>query len=159
MDAAALVSRQAIGISAQIVGFAVRRNLRILDYPVTASGAEYTLQLVHANDIDPVELQLLGILFGADLKPGAVREMVRDSDLASRVSELRGVVSAGLVTRGFRRASSSVGGIIVGLAVLVLLIVEITFSVITGAFGTYSVFAFLGIFFAVVSMSETAPNW
>jgi uncharacterized membrane protein YgcG len=152
MDAAALVSRKATGISAQIVSFAVRGNLRILDYPVTASDAEYTLQLVHANHVDPDELQLLGILFGTDLKPGAVREMVRDSDLASRVSELGGVVSAGLVTRGFRRAVSSIGGIIIGLAVLVLVIVEIAFSIVAGAFGTYSVFAFLGIFFAVVSM-------
>src|SRR5690606_31062229 len=46
LEAAELIGRGRYGVAAQIVSLAVRGKLRILDYPVTASGARYTLQLI-----------------------------------------------------------------------------------------------------------------
>ncbi len=152
MDAAALVRKQSTGVSAQIVSFAVRGNLRILDYPVTASGAEFTLQYVHANDVDSGEQKLLEILFGADLTPGAVREMVRDSELASRVTELNTTIGDGLVARGLHRKASSIGGVVVGLVILGLFLLELAFTVIAGISGYFSVLGFIGVFITFASM-------
>lgn len=64
LQAAEIVGRRGSAIPAQLVSFAVRGKLRILDYPVTSGGARYTLQLLNLDDLDPTELDLMKALFG-----------------------------------------------------------------------------------------------
>ncbi|GAA3750062.1 hypothetical protein GCM10022239_26740 [Leifsonia bigeumensis] len=64
LEAAEIIGRRGSGLPAQIVSFAVRGRLRILDYPVTGSGASYTLQLLDLDGLDPTELDLMKALFG-----------------------------------------------------------------------------------------------
>jgi uncharacterized membrane protein YgcG len=153
LDAAAIVKREDSGISAQIVSFAVRGNLRILNYPVTASGAEYTLQFLNATGVDAEEASLLGDLFGANPAAGAVCEITANTALATRLSALKSVVRAGLVTRGYRKKVSSLGGIVVGLALLGLLIVEVVFDILIGVLADrFSVFGLIAIPITFIAM-------
>lgn len=64
LESADIVGRSWSGVPAQIVSFAVRGKLRILDYPVTGRGAQYTLQLLDSTGVDDQELALLTALFG-----------------------------------------------------------------------------------------------
>ncbi len=165
IEAGALLERRAnSGISAQLVSFAVRGNIRILDYPVTASGAEFTLQLVHANNVDVMEKWMLGSLFGTRLEPGAVREIgVTDDPLATAFSSLR--ISAGkqLEARGLRKSGSSRGGVLIAVGIVALLVVSILVAIITGVAGIFSpwliaalVVSFFGLFVSF-SLSSRGP--
>ncbi len=64
LEASELIGRSSSGLPAQLVSFAVRGKLRILDYPVTGRGARYTLQLLDLDGLDPLELDLMKGLFG-----------------------------------------------------------------------------------------------
>lgn len=64
LEASEIIGRRSSGLPAQVVSFAVRGKLRILDYPVTGSGARYTLQLLSLDGLDPIELNLMKALFG-----------------------------------------------------------------------------------------------
>ncbi len=64
LEASEIIGRRDSGLSAQIVSFAVRGKLRILDYPVTGRGARYTLQLLDLDGLDATELDLMKALFG-----------------------------------------------------------------------------------------------
>ena len=75
MVASHIVDREQTAFSAQLVSLAVRKKLRILDYPVTASGAEYTLQYLNADELDETELELMQALFGGKLDEGEVKEL------------------------------------------------------------------------------------
>ena len=74
LEAADLIGRTRAAMAAQIVSFAVRGNVRILDYPVTASGADFTLQLLSADDVDNQERAVLGVFFPG-LAVGALCEL------------------------------------------------------------------------------------
>lgn len=65
LESADIIGRSGSGVSAQIVSFAVRGKLRILDYPVTKKGGKYTLQLLDTTGLDDQELSLLSALFAA----------------------------------------------------------------------------------------------
>ncbi len=64
LEAGEIVGRNWTAIPAQIVSFAVRGKLRILDYPVTGGGAQFTLQLLDPTGVDDEELALMSALFG-----------------------------------------------------------------------------------------------
>jgi uncharacterized membrane protein YgcG len=64
LQAAEIIGRPGSGLPAQLVSFAVRGKLRILDYPVTNRSARYTLQLLDLDGLDPTELELMKALFG-----------------------------------------------------------------------------------------------
>ena len=57
LEAADVVQRDTNALSAQLVGFAVRGNLRILDYAVSPDGGDYTLQLLRHDGLDVLESQ------------------------------------------------------------------------------------------------------
>lgn len=69
LEASNLIGRTWKGVPAQIVSLAVRGNLRILDYPVTNSGAKFTLQLLSLDKVDADELALLKAIFGGPAFP------------------------------------------------------------------------------------------
>ena len=103
MVAAHLVDRGANAIPAQLVSLAVRKNLRILDYPVTESGAEYTLQFITDDGTDDLEKRLLAAVFGSDPAVGAVRELTpNDESLGSTVNAVSAAAQAAVVTTGLR---------------------------------------------------------
>ncbi|WP_411698737.1 DUF2207 domain-containing protein [Conyzicola sp.] len=103
MVAAHLVDRGANAIPAQLVSLAVRKNLRILDYPVTSSGAEYTLQYITSAGADDLELRLLVAIFGTDPEVGAVRELTPDDEsLGSAVNAVSDSAKADVESTGLR---------------------------------------------------------
>lgn len=115
MVAAHLVSRGANAIPAQLVSLAVRKNLRILDYPVTggaktSSGAEYTLQFLTADGADDLELKLLTALFGDNPEAGDVRELVPDDvALGASVNAVSESARARLISSGLTTPRSALG--------------------------------------------------
>ena len=103
MVAAHLVDRGPNAIPAQLVSLAVRKNLRILDYPVTQSGAEYTLQFITADGTDDLERRLLDAVFGSHPEPGAVRELTPDDEsLGATVNAVSDAARAAITTTGLR---------------------------------------------------------
>lgn len=92
LESADLVGRGASGVAAQIVSFAVRGKVRILDYPVTNRGARFTLQLLDPTGVDEEELGLLTALFGGAgaHEMNAVRGGAVDDGLGGKLSVLIG---------------------------------------------------------------------
>ncbi|PJJ61417.1 DUF2207 domain-containing protein [Compostimonas suwonensis] len=105
--AADIAGRTSSGLQAQLISFAVRGNIHILDYPVTEKGAAasgtFTLQFVHADGVDEQEQGLLSALFRDDLTPGAVRELgVASQTLAAKLAALPAATRRLVVGRGLR---------------------------------------------------------
>ena len=119
MVAAHLVERGDTAIPAQLVSLAVRKNLRILDYPVTESGAEYTLQFITAEGADDLEKSLLTAIFGAEPETGAVRELTPDdATLGTAVNAVSESARAAIVSTKLRLPLTLAGIAFALLAVL-----------------------------------------
>ena len=139
LEAAALLGRDHAGISAQLVSFAVRGNLRILDYPVSSGDARYTLQLVHANNVDPQEHWMLQAIFAPDLAPGAVREIgVTDDQLATAFGNLGTAANGSVELRGWRGKSSMMTGIGIAVGLVILGFIEVIAIIGTTVIGAFS---------------------
>ena len=124
LEAANLIGRVEAGLPAQLVSFAVRGNIRILDYPVTDGGADYTLQLVRADGVDAQESRLLEILFGEELQPGAVQEVgVTNDSLAVRLKAVSTGAAASVAARGFKAKPRLRNGLITAAALLLFALV------------------------------------
>ena len=122
MMAAHLLERPSTAIPAQLVSLAVRKKIRILDYPVTASGAEYTLQFLTFTGTDAIEQQLLTAVFGSSPQIGAVRELApRDVTLGNAVIATSANARRQVTTSGLRGAVSARPTLFVGLGILVTL--------------------------------------
>ena len=138
MAAAHLVGRQATAVPAQFVSLAVRKNLRILDYPVTSSGAEYTLQFLTLEGADALEIQLLLALFGPNPAAGAVRELTpNDAELGSEVNTVSAAANTSLRTSGLRGPRSTLGCLFPAFA-LVLILGGILLQLATFGIGAFS---------------------
>ncbi|WP_174722401.1 DUF2207 domain-containing protein [Cryobacterium cryoconiti] len=110
LEAADLVGRPKTAVAAQLVSFAVRGNVRILDYPVSDSSAEYTLQLLSVDGVDTQERELLATLFSG-LTVGAVRELgTVDKILARQLTDLRPATRRLVTSRGGRVKATSPAG-------------------------------------------------
>ncbi len=150
LEASELIGRANAGVAAQIVSFAVRGKLRILDYPVTNGGAQFTLQLLDASGLDDQELALLTALFEVGpsteafqalgttglfdegavqqmseranrLVPGTVREVGLIDDTAARaVKVVQSGVTSRLTARGLTQKRSSLAGIFIALSVFLM---------------------------------------
>ena len=123
LEAADVVRRDSNALSAQLVSFAVRGNLRILDYAVSPDGGDYTLQLLRHDGLDALESRLLRSVFGSTLTAGKLREIGGKSEtLAPRLRLVLAEARTATIARGLRvrRASRAARGIVAGLiAVLV----------------------------------------
>ena len=155
MAAAHLVERPQTAIPAQLVSLAVRKNLRILDYPVSDSAAEYSLQFLTMDGADPFEADLLRALFGPQPLSGAVRDLTPDdATLGREVNDVSTATIRGLQTSGLRGKRSGLGCLFPSLG-LVLIIGGIVLQVATFAAGAFSlwpaaVFA-IGVIAVIVS--------
>ena len=149
MEASTIVKRETKLVPSQIVSFAVRGNLRILDYAVTtASGADYTLELTTADGLDPEETQLLRAFFPT-MAPGETFEVVAAAVETGDIAAVKAAVNAGTVRNGWRFKPSGRSGAFTGLALLGLVIVEIVLIFVTGA---ASVLADLATPFTIIAM-------
>ena len=153
MAAAYLAGRGSTAVPAQIISLAVRKNLRILDYPVTASGAEYTLQYLSGERLDPLEVQFMTAMFGPAPVAGQVRELApNDAALGQGVLGAAYAASASLTTRGFRLKGSP--GCLVpllGFALVGLNLVAVVVAVATGASPAAAGFAIFLIFVGLLA--------
>lgn len=180
LEAANIAGQSWFGLSAQIVSFAVRGKLRILDYPVTNSGAQYTLQLLDTNDLDDQELALMTALFGtgldaqvfgalrsinlfdeqtlrriqeqsSKLEIGAVREVGVIDDQASRaVSAVQAGVGPRILARGFKQKRSSLVGLFTAAALFLLFFASMALVISAGVF--YGTFSGWGFFSAFATI-------
>lgn len=156
LEAAEIVKRQGSGLPAQLVSFAVRGKLRILDYPVTESGAEYTLQLLTADGVDDRERALLQAFFGEDLEAGAVQEIgVTNDSLAKAIAGVRAEVAPAVVARGFKAKRSSLAGILMAVGIFLLIFVAVGVLVASAFAGAFSGLGFGSIFVVFVCLFVT----
>ena len=128
LEAADLIGRTRSAMAAQIVSFAVRGKVRILDYPVSATGGDYTLQLLAVDGVDDQELAVLATLFPG-LAEGAVCELGVTNDALAR-----GLVAATAdatvrnTARGWRARPAITRTrirVLIGLAAVVVLVVAV----------------------------------
>jgi uncharacterized membrane protein YgcG len=128
LEAADLIGRPSAGVPAQIVSFAVRGNVRILDYPVTADGGDFTLQLLHTEGVDDQERAVLATLFPG-LATGAVCELgVADSTLAAGLAAATRDATRRNIARGWRTRPRLTRGrtwLLVGLAAVLVTVVAV----------------------------------
>ena len=149
MEASTIVKRETKLVPSQIVSFAVRGNLRILDYAVTTnSGANYTLELTTADGLDPEETQMLKAFFPTTA-PGETFEVVAAAVETSDIAAVKAAVNAGTVSKGWRLKPSGRSGAFTGLALLGLAILEIVLIFVTGA---ASALADLSVPFTIIAM-------
>jgi len=150
LEAADIIGRAWTGTPAQVVSFAVRGKLRILDYPVTDSGAQYTLQLLNLMGLDDQELELMAALFadGAGVPElGAVRELgVIDDSAAAAIHDVTAGVRPRVLSRGFRKKRSSLAGFLIAGIMFLLIFVAVGFFIVSVAYLTFNVGGFLAIF-------------
>ncbi|MFC0681860.1 DUF2207 domain-containing protein [Lysobacter korlensis] len=100
MAAAHLVGKPATAISAQLISLAVRRKIRLLDYPVKGGNAEYAVQLLDPTGVDPIEARVLRGLFG-ELTPGESRDLPKtDTALAKSLQKASKAAANSLRTDG-----------------------------------------------------------
>ncbi|WP_154071847.1 DUF2207 domain-containing protein [Glaciihabitans arcticus] len=103
MMAAHLVGKPETAIPAQLISLAVRKKIRILDYAVTDSAAEYTLQFLDSSDVDALEAELLDALFGAEHTPGETRELApADAALGAAVNAVSASAKSQVSSSGLR---------------------------------------------------------
>ena len=151
LEAANLIGKTENGLSAQLVSFAVRGNIQILDYPVTDTGADYTLQFVSVDGVDAEELSLLGMLFGSELTSGAICEVgVQNDALARRLGTITASVANAIIARGLRVRSSVKGGVFTLLGLVVVLVGSIAVAVVSGFGGVFGGWMFVAIPVALV---------
>jgi len=151
LEAADILGRRWSGVPAQIVSFAVRGKLRILDYPVTQGGAKYTLQLLDGSGVDEEERALLAAIFGS-LDAGAVQEVGVIDDAAARaISSVSARARGRAIGRGFKaKRKSRVGFILAGVMFLLIFVAAAFFL-----FAAFS-FAFSGWWLLAIFLSFLA---
>lgn len=154
MAAAYLAGRGSTAVPAQIISLAVRKNLRILDYPVTQSGAEYTLQYLSSENLDALETQFMASLFGPAPVAGQVRELApNDAALGQGVLGTAYAASASLTARGFRLTGGS--GCLVPLLGFALVGIDLVAFVITLTTGASPAAAGVAIFIILAGLLAT----
>ncbi|MBX3094268.1 MAG: DUF2207 domain-containing protein [Cryobacterium sp.] len=151
LEAASLLGKGQRGIAAQIVSLAVRKKLRILDYPVNSMSADYAVQLLDPDGLEPIEGQLLIALFGPDLRPGAVVDLgVESNALAAELSRVSSSARESIRARGLIGSRSSLGGCLVAALLFVITLVGSFAVVALSAFGGFSPWLIVAVLFAIV---------
>lgn len=164
LEAASILTRTSTGISAQLVSFAVRGNVSILDYKIEPEDGDYSLRYYNDTGVDAYEQKLLVALFGADLAPGALRQLGVTTDcLADDIASIQASVADGMVARGFRVRPSATSGIIAVIVMVAVLLFSVAFTIVSGLAGALSpivlfaiVIAFIGIFISAGLIARPA---
>jgi len=165
VQAAHLMNRGTTAIPAAIVRLAVRRNIRILAYPVTPGGEPYTLQFLTSAGANAEDVAIIGALFGTAPQAGELREFGQShQNLAETLQAISARADSSLVETGLlRRAPGMALGI--GLILVQLVLAIATFTVAGWSFSQfYNVSPWLigtgilgTIAFVVTCVSATRP--
>ncbi len=130
MMAAQLAGRMKAALPAQLVSLAVRRNLRILGYPVKSSAGKYALQFLSPDGLDDLEKRIITAIFGSpNPQPGAVRDIARaDYTLGSALNPVVGSVPPQVIKSGFRlKPKGQSLGCLIPFAIMVMWILTFIF--------------------------------
>lgn len=161
LQAAHLVGRSHTALPAALVRLAVRRNLRILAYPVDAAVSEpYTLQFLGTAGADSYDNELLDALFGPEAAPGTLRAFGRrDQTLMTLLTRASSKANSSLIAEGYQRAPRGIaGGLLIALGEFLLVFVGLVVLLVTGAlFITISPWVVLGMGVAFIAVFITLP--
>jgi len=144
VQSANLVDRSNTAIPAAIVRLAVRKNLRILAYPVTEGGEPYTLQYLGNTGANTEDQALLDVIFDPDPLDGATAEFgVSNQTVMRGLDALNTSANASLLPSGFKRkpGERGVAALLVGAQVVMGVIAIVVLVVSAGTW--YSVSALL----------------
>jgi hypothetical protein len=156
LEAAALIHREIVGISAQLVSLSVRGNIRLLDSGKQGRG-KYTLQFVHILGTDELEGALLATLFtelvpGAALVAGATRELDADLPLFNQLSGIAHQARTAISVKRLVRPVSSTSEAAVGFTLFGLAAAEFLFlTLLSAIWHQTSVPGFIAIPITIVS--------
>ncbi|MGL4339846.1 MAG: DUF2207 family protein [Rhodoglobus sp.] len=102
MQSAHLMKRAGTAIPAALIRLAVRKNIRILAYPVSEAGGPYTLQFLNMTGANAEDADLLRQLFGPTPEVGMLKEFgAIQQGLAATLTRLSYRVKTLLPTAGF----------------------------------------------------------
>lgn len=111
LTSALLLGKRNKAIAAQILDFAVKRKLRILETESNgffSAPTTFRLELVDPTGIRGAELKILRALFGESLQHGAERDLAKpDSELSEKLYKILEHEKSGLVAAGLRRKVSA----------------------------------------------------
>jgi uncharacterized membrane protein YgcG len=153
MAAAHLVGRGKTAIPAQLISLAVRGKIRLLDYPVKAD-AEYAVQLLTAEGVDPFEHRVLRSLFGAELTEGESRDLPKtDTELAKALQTTSKAAAKSLLAQNLvEPVPKWLRGLWLRLIAIVLVVVAFLNEFLGVPEGAASLWSFLALIAAVVSL-------
>lgn len=157
LQAAHLVGRASAAIPAAIVRLAVRRNLRIISYPVYETTEPYSLQYLGSAGVNAEDTELLRLLFGSAPEVGAIRPFGQsDQELMRSLTALSSRAKDSLVPTGLQRRATGRGlAVALVVAQLLLGVLTLVFLALTlGAF--YAVSGWLGVSMVVGSAALIA---
>ena len=160
LQSAHLLGRGWTALPAALVRLAVRRQLRILAYPVDAGVAEpYTLQFLTTTGAQAEDLALLTALFGTDPQPGALRRFGRrDQTLMSALSTISTAAHRSLVTEGLQRKPQGVGlGLLMPVALFAMIFLSMGVIFVTAVAGSISDFSLAAIIVSFIGVFITIP--
>jgi len=161
LQAAHLVGRSASALPAALVRLAIRRNLRILAYPVDPTISEpYTLQFLSSMGTDSDDLELLDALFGPGAQPGTLRAFGRrDQTLMVLLTGTANRANASLLTEDFQKPPRGIGkGLLIVLGEFLLVFVAMAVLLVTSAlFMSVSPLVLIAIGLAFFSVFITLP--
>lgn len=157
MIAAHLVERPQTAFAAQVVSLAVRKKLRILDYPVTDSGAEYTLQYLDSTGLDELETELMNAIFGNRLEAGEIKELGgEDVALGHSVNAVLARAKFAQAGLGLRDPQRSLGCALPAVAVFLLFLAIIIGSTISVFTYSFSMIAVVAVVLALIGVIVVA---
>ncbi|QAV69049.1 DUF2207 domain-containing protein [Salinibacterium sp. UTAS2018] len=160
VTAALVIKKRPKAVAAQILDFAVRGKLRILEEESKgffSSGTTYRLELMDPTGVTGRELEILRALFGQSLQHGAIRDMKRtDSKLSKKMYSILTAENSALAPNGYRQKLSARNYLPL-LVSVVAVIVSIVFGIalIDGDYGSVAPFLIIMVSFmaAVLTMS------
>ena len=155
MESATLVGHQQSAISAQIVSFAVRGKLRIIDHADIGGSGEYSLELVATDGLDDEESRLLRLFFPT-FAPGESFGMAPGAVAIEDINQIKGAVDYDVLQKGWKTKVSSRSGIFTALGVIALLIIDIVIVAITEAASAFADVAVPVTLIAIVVAFATA---
>jgi len=137
VQAAHLMGRGTTAIPAAIIRLAVRRNIRILAYPVTEGGEPYTLQYLTTTGANAEDMAIIGALFGTAPQPGELREFGQShQNLAETLQAISARANSSLVETGLLKRAPGLL-LAIGLIVAQLVLAIVTLAVAGWTFSQF----------------------
>ncbi|MBH0025272.1 DUF2207 domain-containing protein [Salinibacterium sp. SWN248] len=165
VTAALVIKKSDKAIAAQILDFAVRGKLRILEEESSgffSSRTTYRLELTDPTGVTGHQLDILRALFGQSLQHGAIRDMKKtDAKLSQKLYKLIMAERSGLADAGYRRKVHGRNFLPLLVAVVaVIMAIFFGISLISGSYGAAVPFVVImaAIIAAVITLALLARS-